>query len=265
MPGIPTRRAIRAGSGHRRPVSFRIYGIAPSNSSRRPHTIRTACPIPRIATGVRAPGPHPPGAVAERTAHRLVTAGRCRAQLFGPPGPGGHPRWRRGRTARRVHGPRRGGRVPARRPPGQHLPGRRLRPSEVGRGRPPSSHARPHEALAPHTGARAGWTAVVTRATGHAGRGGSDLHASGGHRRRAGRATRGSDTSRPAVGRVSRGTGRAPEANRRHSRSSPSGRPGTRTSAGRLRRSGPPRCSSCCARPPDRAPEARRGDRRSGY
>lgn len=81
MPAIPTRRAIRAGSGHRRPVSFRIYGIAPSNSSRRPHTIRTACPIPRIATGVRAPGPHPPGAVAERTAHRLVTAGRSCATL----------------------------------------------------------------------------------------------------------------------------------------------------------------------------------------
>lgn len=81
MPGIPTRRAIRAGSGHRRPVSFRIYGIAPSNSSRRPHTIRTTCPIPRIATGVRAPGPHPPGAVAERTAHRLVTAGRSCATL----------------------------------------------------------------------------------------------------------------------------------------------------------------------------------------
>lgn len=81
MPGIPIRRAIRAGSGHRRPVSFRIHGIAPSNSSRRPHTIRTACPVPRIATGVRAPGPHPPGAEAERTTHRLVTAGRSYATL----------------------------------------------------------------------------------------------------------------------------------------------------------------------------------------
>lgn len=52
------------------------------------------------------------------------------AQPFGLPGPGRHPRWRRGRAARRVHGPRRGGRVPARRPFGECLE-RRQRSAET--------------------------------------------------------------------------------------------------------------------------------------